>query len=238
MTTKGTLYLIPNFLGDPQTSPLLVPDEQLTIIRGLTEFIVENEKNARACLKGLQITTPQNQLTIHVLDKHNPVHGIPTYLKSAESGGNIGLLSDAGVPCVADPGAEVVKIAHKKGITIVPFVGPSSILLAVMASGFNGQSFAFHGYLPIDAPSRAKKLKQLEDESRKRKQTQVFIETPYRNNSMLGDILKHCSPSAMLCVACNLTLPDESITSQSIEQWQKNTPDLHKKPAVFVLFAG
>lgn len=238
MTTKGTLYLIPNFLGDPQTSPLLVPDEQLTIIRGLTEFIVENEKNARACLKGLQITTPQNQLTIHVLDKHNPVHGIPTYLKSAESGGNIGLLSDAGVPCVADPGAEVVKIAHKKGITIVPFVGPSSILLAVMASGFNGQSFAFHGYLPIDAPSRVKKLKQLEDESRKRKQTQVFIETPYRNNSMLGDILKHCSPSTMLCVACNLTLPDESITSQSIEQWQKNTPDFHKKPAVFVLFAG
>ncbi len=236
--SKGTLYLVPNFLGDPQTSPLLIPDEQLTIIRGLTEFIVENEKNARACLKGLQITTPQNQLTIHVLDKHNPVHGIPTYLKSAESGGNIGLLSDAGVPCVADPGAEVVKIAHKKGITIVPFVGPSSILLAIMASGFNGQSFTFHGYLPIDAPNRAKKLKQLEKDSRERKQTQVFIETPYRNNPMLGDILKQCLPSTLLCVACNLTLPDESITSQSIEQWQKNTPDLHKKPAVFVLFAG
>lgn len=236
--SKGTLYLVPNFLGDPQTSPLLIPDEQLTIIRGLTEFIVENEKNARACLKGLQITTPQNQLTIHVLDKHNPVHGIPTYLKSAENGGNIGLLSDAGVPCVADPGAEVVKIAHKKGITIVPFVGPSSILLAIMASGFNGQSFAFHGYLPIDAPNRAKKLKQLEKDSRERKQTQVFIETPYRNNSMLSDILKQCLPSTLLCVSCNLTLPDESIISQSIEQWQKNTPDLHKKPAVFVLFAG
>lgn len=236
--SKGTLYLIPNFLGEPQTSPLLVPDEQLTIIRGLKEFIVENEKNARACLKGLKITTPQNELTIHVLDKHNPLHSLPTYLKSAETGGNIGLLSDAGVPCVADPGAEVVKIAHKKCITVVPFVGPSSILLAIMASGFNGQSFAFHGYLPIDAPSRAKKLKFLEKDSRDRKQTQVFIETPYRNNPLLADILKQCAPQTMLCIACNLTLPDESITSQTIEQWQKNTPDFHKKPAVFVLYAG
>lgn len=238
MSTKGTLYLIPNFLGEPAESPLLVPDAQLAVIRTLTEFIVENEKNARACLKGLQISTPQNQLTIHVLDKHNPQHSINTYLKNAESGGNIGLLSDAGVPCVADPGAEVVKAAHKKGIQVVPFVGPSSILLAIMASGFNGQSFAFHGYLPIDAAERAKKLKFLEKESRERKQTQVFIETPYRNNPLLADIMKHCSPQTMLCVACNLTLPDESIVSQSIDKWLKNTPDYHKKPAVFVLFGG
>jgi 16S rRNA (cytidine1402-2'-O)-methyltransferase len=121
---------------------------------------------------------------------------------------------------------------------VVPFVGPSSILLAIMASGFNGQSFAFHGYLPIDAPSRAKKLKFLEKDSRDRKQTQVFIETPYRNNPLLADILKQCAPQTMLCIACNLTLPDESITSQTLEQWQKNTPDFHKKPAVFVLYAG
>ncbi|KAB2916249.1 MAG: SAM-dependent methyltransferase [Bacteroidetes bacterium] len=238
MSTKGTLYLIPNFLGEPAESPLLVPDAQLAVIRTLTEFIVENEKNARACLKGLQISTPQNQLTIHVLDKHNPQHSINTYLKNAEGGGSIGLLSDAGVPCVADPGAEVVKVAHKKGIQVVPFVGPSSILLAIMASGFNGQSFAFHGYLPIDTAERAKKLKFLEKESRERKQTQVFIETPYRNNPLLADIMKHCSPQTMLCVACNLTLPDESIVSQSIDKWLKNTPDYHKKPAVFVLFGG
>lgn len=238
MSNKGTLYLIPNFLGEPATSPLLVPDVQLSIIRSLTEFIVENEKNARACLKALQINTPQNQLTIHVLDKHNPQHSIPTYLKAAETGTNIGLLSEAGVPCVADPGAEVVKIAHKKGIAVVPFVGPSSILMALMASGFNGQSFAFHGYLPINSDERARRLKQLEKESRERKQTQLFIETPYRNNPMLADILKHCNPETQLCVASQLTLPDETIISQPISQWRKQTHDFHKKPAVFVLYGG
>lgn len=238
MSNKGTLYLIPNFLGEPATSPLLVPDLQLSIIRGLTEFIVENEKNARACLKALQISTPQNQLTIHVLDKHNPQHSIPTYLKAAETGTNIGLLSEAGVPCVADPGAEVVKIAHKKGIAVVPFVGPSSILMALMASGFNGQSFAFHGYLPINTDERARRLKQLEKESRERRQTQLFIETPYRNNPMLADILKHCNPETQLCLASQLTLPDETIISQPIAQWRKQTHDFHKKPAVFVLYAG
>lgn len=236
--SKGTLYLVPNFLGEPTPEAVLIPQIQLDIIRGLKEFIVENEKTARACLKALQITTPQNELVIHVLDKQNPQHGMATYLKAAENGGSIGLLSDAGVPCVADPGSEVVKTAHKKGVKVVPLVGASSILLAVMAAGFNGQSFAFHGYLPIKQDERARKLKQLEKESRDRRQTQMFIETPYRNNPLLADILKNCSNETSLCIACNLTAPDETIVSKTVFQWKKETYDFHKKPAVFLLYAG
>jgi len=235
--SKGKLFLIPNALGDPKTSPVLIPNNQLEMVRGIKEFVVENEKNARACFKVLQLNTPQSDLILHVLDKHNKQQNISSFLNAAENGASIGLLSDAGVPCVADPGADIVSLAHKKEIQVIPLVGASSILLAVMASGFNGQSFAFHGYLPIDKNDRARKLKQLEIESRVRKQTQLFIETPYRNNQMVEDILKHCQAQTKLCVACNLTTVDEIIISQPIANWRKQKHDFHKKPAVFVLYS-
>lgn len=235
--SKGKLFLIPNTLGDPKTSSVLIPSDQLEMIRDIKEFIVENEKNARACFKTLELNHPQSDLVLHVLDKHNKHQNVTSFLRSAENGTDMGLLSDAGVPCVADPGADIVSLAHKKGIQVIPLVGASSILLAVMASGFNGQSFAFHGYLPIDKNERAKKLKQLENESKAKKQTQLFIETPYRNNQMLEDILKHCNTQTKLCVATNLTTESETIISQSISLWRKQKHDFHKKPAVFVLYS-
>jgi 16S rRNA (cytidine1402-2'-O)-methyltransferase len=236
--SKGKLYLIPNSLEDPKTSPIHIPEVQLEWVRDIKEFVVENEKNARACLKALQIHTPQNELILHVLDKHDKHQNISLFLKTAESGGNMGLLSDAGVPCVADPGSEIVALAHKKNIEVIPIVGASSILLAIMASGFNGQSFAFHGYLPIDKNERSKKLKQLERESKERKQTQLFIETPYRNNQLLEYIIKTCSPKTKLCIASNLTTEEEKIISQPLHLWQKQKHDFHKKPAVFVLYSN
>ncbi len=236
--SKGKLYLIPNSLGDPKVSPIHIPEIQLKQIRDVKEFVVENEKNARACLKALQIHTPQNELILHVLDKHDKHQNVSSFLKTAESGGKMGLLSDAGVPCVADPGSEIVSLAHKKNIEVIPIVGASSILLALMASGFNGQSFAFHGYLPIDKNERNKKLKQLERESKERKQTQLFIETPYRNNQLLEDIIKTCSPKTKLCIACNLTTENEKVISQPLHLWQKQKHDFHKKPAVFVLYSN
>jgi 16S rRNA (cytidine1402-2'-O)-methyltransferase len=235
--SKGKLYLIPSSLGDPKTSLIHIPEVQLEWIRDIKEFVVENEKNARACLKALQITTPQSELVLHVLDKHNKHQNISHFLKNAESGGSTGLLSDAGVPCVADPGSEIVALAHQKNIEVIPIVGASSILLALMASGFNGQSFTFHGYLPIDKNERGKKLKQLERESKERKQTQLFIETPYRNNQLLEDIIKTCSAKTRLCIACNLTTEEETITSQPLHLWQKKKYDFHKKPAVFVMYS-
>ena len=238
MKQNGTLFLIPNALGDPKTSPVLIPPSQLELIRDVKEFVVENEKNARACFKTLELKHPQNELVLHVLDKHDPKQDLASFLETAENGGKMGLLSDAGVPCVADPGADIVKIAHKKNIQVVPLVGASSILLALMASGFNGQSFAFHGYLPIDTAERAKKLKLIEKDSVQRRQTQLFIETPYRNNQCIADVLKHCQPQTRLCVAANLTTEQEKIVSQSLSAWQKTTYDYHKQPAVFVLFAG
>lgn len=234
--SKGKLFLIPSALGDPKTSPVLIPSNQLEMIRDIKEFVVENEKNARACFKTLQLNYPQSELILHVLDKHNKHQNISSFLKSAENGASMGLLSDAGVPCVADPGADIVNLAHKRKIQVIPLVGASSILLAVMASGFNGQSFAFHGYLPIDKNDRAKKLKLLESESRAKKQTQLFIETPYRNNQMLEEVLKQCQPQTRLCVASNLTTETESIISQPISLWRKQKHDFHKKPSVFVLY--
>lgn len=236
--SQGKLFLIPNTLGDPKNSPVLIPSNQLEMIRGIKEFVVENEKNARACFKALELNHSQSDLILHVLNKHDKQQNITSFLKSAENGESMGLLSDAGVPCVADPGADIVNLAHKKNIQVIPLVGASSILLAIMASGFNGQSFAFHGYLPIDKDAKVSKLKQLESESRKRKQTQLFIETPYRNNQLLEEILKHCAPQTRLCIASNLTTEDETIVSQPISLWRKQKHDFHKKPAVFVLYAG
>ena len=182
---------------------------------------------------GLKI--PQSELLIHVYGKHSEKVDIRSYFNELEGGKDVGLMSEAGCPAVADPGSDIVAEAHKRGIKVVPMVGPSSILLALMASGFNGQSFTFHGYLPIDKVQRSKRIKELENIAERHNQTQIFIETPFRNNQILEDILKTCSPRTRLCVACNVTAADEQIISQPIEQWRKQKVDFHKKPAIFLI---
>lgn len=232
--SKGTLYLIPVVMAEGAENKSLTPYLQETINQ-IKEYIVENEKTARRCLKEAGLKTPQSELIIHDYGKHQRGGSIAEYFEGLEAGNDVGLMSEAGCPAVADPGADLVAEAHKRNIKVVPLVGPSSILLAIMGSGFNGQSFSFHGYLPIDKMARIKKIKDLEGFSERFKQTQLFIETPFRNNPMLNDILASCSNDTKLCIACNLTSEDELIQTKTIADWKKNQPDLHKKPAIFLL---
>jgi 16S rRNA (cytidine1402-2'-O)-methyltransferase len=234
MKPEGQLYLIPCTLGDYAPFTVL-PAPVLEIIKSIDTFIVENAKSARAFLKSCEITIPQNQLVIFEIDKHDPKQDIAVFLKPLLEGKNAGLLSEAGVPAVADPGASIVKRAHKLGIKVVPLTGPSSLLLALMASGMDGQRFCFHGYLPIDRSERAKVLIRLEKEAMQYSQTQLFIETPYRNNQLLKDICDTLNPETRLCVAVNLTTEQESVITRSIREWKKQLPDLNKKPAVFLI---
>lgn len=231
----GKLYLVPSFLYDGQDANSL-PKETIDKVHTLKEFIVERSKTARAYLKAINIPTPQNELILHELDKHGK-DDIDRFLKSASEGGSLGLISEAGMPCVADPGAEIVARAHKKGIQVIPLVGASSILLALMASGFNGQSFAFHGYLPIQNAERNQKLKELETNAGRFKQTQIFIETPYRNNQMIEAICRTCSNNTLLCVAANLTSPEEKVISTNVGEWKHLKYDFHKQPAVFIIYS-
>ena len=231
---KGTLFLVPVPLADNAAHKTYTQYLKETINQ-LSEYIVENEKTARKCLKEAGLTIPQSQLFIHDYGKHQRGGSLGEFFTGLESGRNVGLMSEAGCPGIADPGADIVAEAHKRGIKVVPLVGPSSILLALMASGFNGQSFTFHGYLPIDKVLRAKRIKELETNSARFSQTQLFIETPFRNNSILEEVLRTCSPKTRLCIACNLTGEDEFIKTQTITDWKKNIPDLHKKPAIFLL---
>jgi 16S rRNA (cytidine1402-2'-O)-methyltransferase len=232
---KGNLYLIPCSLGESALD-FILPAQVIEIIKSLNEFIVENEKTARKFLKEVGIIIPQSQLTIHEIDKHNPNFNYGELLKNCESGKNIGLLSEAGVPAVADPGASVVKKAHEKNICVVPLVGPSSILLALMASGMNGQQFCFYGYLPKEKDVLVQKIKFLEKESQQKNQTQIFIETPYRNNQLLSEILKTCDTQTLLCIATDITLTSEKIITRKISDWKKLISDLSKKPTVFLLY--
>jgi 16S rRNA (cytidine1402-2'-O)-methyltransferase len=204
-------------------------------VHHLLHFVAENEKAARALIKNLQLAAPQSELHFVMLNQHTSLEDKQTLLNDALQGHDMGLISDAGLPCVADPGAEAVALAHQLGIEVVPLHGPSSLLLALMASGFNGQSFAFVGYLPIEKAERVKRIKELEKEALTKKQTQLFIETPYRNNSLLEDLLKNLQPDTQLCVAANLTQPNQFIRSTTVQNWKTNLPDLHKQPAVFVL---
>lgn len=199
-------------------------------------YIVENEKTGRKFLKEAGIKTPQQELIIHDYGKHKRGNSMVPYFKELMIGVDVGLMSEAGCPGVADPGAEVVAEAHKRGIRVVPLVGPSSILLALMASGFNGQSFTFNGYLPIDKVERAKKIKELEQIAQQKRQTQIFIETPFRNNQLLADVLKNAAAHTLLCIACNLTAEDEMTRTLSVGQWRLEKIDLHKKPCIFLLF--
>lgn len=231
----GTLYLVPVPLAENAASKSFTPHLTDTI-NSIREYIVENEKTARRFLKEAGLKIPQSELIIHDYGKHSRDNDINGFFKGLTSGNDVGLMSEAGCPGVADPGSDIVAEAHKRGIKVVPLVGPSSILLAVMASGFNGQSFTFHGYLPIDKNERAKKIKELESMATRFNQTQLFIETPFRNNPMLEEILRSCSPNTRLCIACDLTAADEFVQTKTIAAWRQKVPDLHKRPTIFLLF--
>ncbi len=230
---KGTLYLIPTLLG--QETADVIPQSSRQIIHKLTEFIVEQEKPARHFLKAIGYPLSLDELTLHPLSKHTPPEDTMSYLAAAEKGGDIGLLSDAGAPAVADPGAEMVKLAHLKNIRVVPLAGPSSILLALMSSGFNGQHFTFLGYLPIQQNERIKAIKQLETDAYRSHTTQIFMETPFRNQHMLKDIVANCKTDTSLCIACDLTLPTEFISTKTVSEWMQRLPDLHKRPTIFLI---
>jgi 16S rRNA (cytidine1402-2'-O)-methyltransferase len=201
----------------------------------IDHYIVENEKSARRFIKKIAPKKSQPSLTIMKLDKYAEELETRTFLDVCEQGISVGLLSEAGVPAVADPGATIVKLAHEKGIKVVPLVGPSSILMALMASGMNGQNFAFNGYLPIDNSDRKKAIKDLEKLSKEKNQSQIFIETPYRNEKMFTDLKSALTPATLLCIAVDITLPNEYIKTYSIADWKKQSPDLHKRPAIFII---
>lgn len=234
---KGTLYLIPSFLADESKSKALV-QFNAEILKNINEYIVENSKAARKFIKDCELGIVQANLLLHELEKQSNKDLISKMLTSLDKGKDMGLMSDAGCPGIADPGALVVEMAHKKGIKVVPLVGPSSIILALMASGFNGQSFTFHGYLPISKADKQKKLRELERLSEKSNQTQLFIETPFRNLGMYEDLLKSLANTTFLSIAVNLTGKDEEIITLNIANWKKRAaPDIQKKPAVFSIYA-
>ena len=233
----GTLYLIPVPLGPtaPQDS---LPANVLATVRPLTYFVVEQAKTARAFLKAAGTDTPLQELQLEELNEHTKADALDRLLAPLRSGHDVGLLSEAGCPAVADPGANLVALAQQENIRVVPLIGPSSLLLALMASGLNGQRFAFLGYLPAKEAERTKALRDLESDSRKHKQTQLFIETPYRNKAMFDGILQTCSPTTRLTVATDLTLPSESVLTRTIAQWKKKTPpEIERRPTVFLLLA-
>ncbi len=234
---KGKLYLIPAFLSETLPENVF-PAANLKIISSLDVFIVEELKTARRFLRKAGYTKSFDDVTLHLLNEHTDLANIAPYLDEALHGKDIGLFSEAGTPCIADPGAEIVKIAHKKDIPVVPLTGPSSIILALMASGFNGQSFAFNGYLPIDKKQAAVKIKEFEKKSRQFNQTQIFIETPYRNNRLLDILLNSCREDTLICIASGLTSEKEYIKTLSVRDWKKQKPGIHKIPAVFLIYSG
>lgn len=229
---RGILYLLPVPVADEENSDLIYPLLEKTI-NSLDEFIVEDLKTARRSLRKIGFKGEFDKMTFHILNEHTDLKGIEKFLSSAEKGKNIGLMSEAGMPCIADPGSEIVKLAHKKNIRVVPLYGQSSIFLALAASGLNGQNFYFHGYLPKAQNERKKKIKEIEKAI---PQTQIFIETPYRNNHLLEDILSTCSHETLLCAAVNITSSSEKIITKSIAEWKRGElPNFDKQPAVFLL---
>ena len=232
--SSGNLYLVPTRLGD--NPPLeVLPLSIKKVVENTSHFIVENEKSARRFIKRISPKKPQASLVIFSLNKFTDPSEIPSFLDPCLNGKPVGLLSEAGCPGIADPGSMVVQLAHDMNIRVVPLVGPSSIILAMMSSGMNGQNFAFNGYLPIDKKERRKRLKQLERLSSETGQSQIFIETPYRNNQLLSDIFQVLQSGTRLCIACDITLPDEFIKAKTVGDWHKEVPDLNKRPAIFIL---
>jgi len=231
---KGTLYLVPVPLAEEVAHKTFTP-YLVDTINHIDTYIVENSKTARRFLKEAGLKTPQKDLIVHDYGKHNRTD-LGQFFVELNAGKDVGLMSEAGCPGIADPGADIVAEAHKRGFKVVPLVGPSSILLALMASGFNGQSFAFWGYLPIDKEQRTKRIKDLDLSASRYKQTQIFIETPFRNNQLFEEVLKSCKPNTQVCVASNLTAENEFIKTQSVYNWRKEEIDLHKQPTIFLLY--
>jgi 16S rRNA (cytidine1402-2'-O)-methyltransferase len=239
MTIKpGTLYLIPCTLGDTPARQVL-PQHVIDIARTLQHYVVEQPKTARQFLSALKHEQPIQSLHFTTLNEHTASNELPELLAPLLAGQDVGIISEAGCPGIADPGAELVNLAHRKGIRVVPLVGPSSILLALMASGLNGQCFAFHGYLPIAEADRNKTIATLETESAHRRQTQLFIETPYRNDKLFAALLAQCHPHTQLCVATDISLVTEQIHTRTIARWKTQpAPQLNKRPSLFLLLAN
>ena len=234
--SAGILYLIPNIIADDTQRSVIAP-HVIEALKTINQFLAEDTRTARRYLSGLKIYESIESLHFEVLNKDTKEMELESLMKPLSEGKNLGVISESGSPGVADPGALAVEYAHKKKIKVVPLVGPSSILLALMASGLNGQQFAFNGYLPIDSKQAATKIKQLENESRQKNQTQIFIETPYRNNQVLKSLTDNLNPNSHLCVAFNLTGKDEFIKTQTVSAWKKQIPTLSKEPAVFLFLA-
>ena len=232
---ETALYLLPVTLGDTPLRNVL-PSYNGDVIGGIRHFIVENVRTARRFLRQVDPQFDIDGSCFYELNKHTSPQDISTFLQPLYDGKPMGVISEAGCPAVADPGADVVAIAQRKGIKVVPLVGPSSIILSVMASGFNGQSFAFHGYLPIKPDERTRKLRQLEQRIYNENETQLFIETPYRNGKMIEDILATCRPQTKLCIAANLTCEDEYVQTRTVKEWKGRVPDLSKIPCIFLLY--
>ena len=236
MENKGTLYLLPTPLAEGDFAAVLTTAE-LEVIASLQCFVVEELRTARRFLSAAGLRGHIDELELHELNEHTSPAEVEALAGLFDSGRNVGLLSEAGLPAVADPGALLVDLCHRHGIRVVPMVGPSSLMLALMASGLNGQSFAFKGYLPAKTPERRRALQELERLSSRLDQSQIFIETPYRNDAMLADILECCAPSTRLCIATNVTAADEDIRTKTVEQWKKQKPAIGKRPTVFILCA-
>ena len=231
------MFLVPSTLGEGELGNVL-PELVIRTIRGLDSFIAEDAKSARAFLRRVGLERQLAAVRIDVLNEHSDASELPTLLEPALRGGRIGLLSEAGYPAVLDPGTELVALAHRYGLSVAPLVGPCSLLLALAASGLNGQSFCVHGYLPVDATARAARIRDLEARSRSDSSAHLFIEAPYRNNQLLNALLETCGPDTQLCLATELTLPTETIRTLSITEWRGSTPDLNRRPTVFVLQAA
>ena len=235
---ETALYLLPVTLGDTEIDNVL-PSYNREIIRQIKFFIVENVRSARRFLKKVDRDINIDELTFYLMDKHTDAAKMASYLKPLEEGSAMGVISEAGCPAVADPGADVVAVAQRKNLRVIPMVGPSSIIMSVMGSGFNGQSFAFNGYLPIEPSERTKRIKQLETRVYTEDQTQLFIETPYRNHKMLEELLRTCKPSTRLCIASGITCAEEYIHTHTIAEWKKiKLHDLSKIPTIFLIYKG
>ncbi len=232
---QSALYLIPVTLGDTAIERVL-PEYNRQIIAGISHFVVENIRSARRFLRRSNPDIIIDNLTFYTLDEHTRIEDISTLLTPLREGKPMGIISEAGCPAIADPGADLVAIAQREGLPVVPLVGPSSILMSLMASGFNGQSFAFNGYLPVEPAERTRRIKQLEQRAYQEDQTQIFIETPYRNHKMIEELVRTCRPTTRLCVACDISCENEEIHTRTMAQWKKAKYDLQKRPAIFLIY--
>ena len=232
---KGTIYLIPTPLS-PENPEISIPLRVISIIHSLDSFIVEELRTARRFLRKTGYTRSFDEVSLQVLNEHTPDMEHKAMLNIVLQGKNTGIMSEAGMPGIADPGAELIRLAHELGIEVVPLPGTSSIILALAASGMNGQNFVFHGYLPVKPHDREKKIREIELESLQKNQTQIFIETPYRNEQMFRSLIKVCGHNTLICIACNLTDPDEYVKTLEVKKWKEKNPEIRKKPAVFLLY--